>query len=282
MRYRGAPPEDCEYLLERLCGWLAEPEFQGTEETKGAFALLRAVIAHLYLAWIHPFGDGNGRTARLMEFKILASAGAPTPAAHLLSNHYNETRSEYYRQLDYASRSGGDVLKFIDYAIQGFVDKLREQLAVIREQQLDVAWRNYVHETFSEDTTQTAMRQRQLLLDLSLQSRPVPKSNIMGISPNVAMSYAGKTAKTMTRDLNDLVDMGLLEVDRGMVRPRKEIIRAFLPERHGPPANDVEQGNVSSHVSMSEAGRKAADQMKQLALPFKRKRIPRPKKDQDE
>ncbi len=38
------------------------------------------------MAWIHPFGDGNGRTARLLEFLILARCGmVPLPAAHLLS-----------------------------------------------------------------------------------------------------------------------------------------------------------------------------------------------------
>jgi hypothetical protein len=71
------------------------------------YAILKAMVAHLYLAWTHPFGDGNGRTARLIEFHILLSAGVPSPAAHLFSNHYNQTRAEYYRQLDRASKSGG-------------------------------------------------------------------------------------------------------------------------------------------------------------------------------
>jgi len=82
--------------------------------------------------WIHPFGDGNGRTARLVEFQILLQAGIPSPAAHLLSNHYKQTRTEYYRQLATASRSGGNILPFIEYAVGGFVDGLKEQLALIR------------------------------------------------------------------------------------------------------------------------------------------------------
>jgi Fic family protein len=100
------------------------------------------VVAHLCLAWIHPFGDGNGRTARLVEFQILLGAGVPTPAAHLLSNHYNQTRTEYYRQLDRASKSGGEIVPFIEYAARGFVDGLREQLHKIRDQQWDVSWRS--------------------------------------------------------------------------------------------------------------------------------------------
>ena len=35
------------------------------------------------------------------------------------------------------------------YAVQGFVDSLREQLNLVRHQQMDVTWRNYVHETLA-------------------------------------------------------------------------------------------------------------------------------------
>ena len=117
--YRGAPAEDCEFLLARLCEWLTGSEWIAQPDTPLATAILKAVVAHLYLAWIHPFGDGNGRTARLLEFQILIDAGVPTPAAHLMSNHYNQTRAEYYRQLERASQSGGDIAPFLVYALQG-------------------------------------------------------------------------------------------------------------------------------------------------------------------
>ena len=99
------------------------------------------MYAHLYLAWIHPFGDGNGRTARLVEFLLLANCGVvPMPAAHLLSNHYNLTRDRYYRELARASESGGDTLGFLTYAIEGFIDGIREVIGMVREQQVNIAW----------------------------------------------------------------------------------------------------------------------------------------------
>jgi Fic family protein len=101
--YRGAPPEDCRYLLNRLSTWLEGPEFKAPPGMEIVWGIIRAVTAHLYLAWIHPFGDGNGRTARLVEYRLLLASGAPSPAVHLLSNHYNLTRSEYYRQLERTS-----------------------------------------------------------------------------------------------------------------------------------------------------------------------------------
>ncbi len=83
VRYRGAPAEDCEYLLNRLCEWLnTDFRILDDDEHSIVVAVFKAIISHLYLAWIHPFGDGNGRTARLLEFRILLASGVPTPAAH--------------------------------------------------------------------------------------------------------------------------------------------------------------------------------------------------------
>jgi Fic family protein len=102
--YRGPDWGSCEDLLQRMCDWLNGPSFSGDGTMRVPVALIKASLAHLYLAWIHPFGDGNGRTARLCEFLVLVTCGVPTSAAHLISNHCNKTRYEYYRQLQYASR----------------------------------------------------------------------------------------------------------------------------------------------------------------------------------
>lgn len=236
--YRGAPSEDCPWLMDRLCEWLSGPEFQAPNDSvpgRGiVYAILRAVVAHLYLAWIHPFGDGNGRTARLLEFHILLSAGVPSPVAHLFSNHYNQTRAEYYRQLDHASRSGGDLLPFVQYAVRGLVDGLRDQLEKIWTQQWDVVWRNFVNERFQNRNSPADTRQRHLALDLG--EGWVEIGNITELTPRLARAYAGKTSKTLQRDLNALVEMGLVSRQERMVRAQREVILAFLPlqSRHKP------------------------------------------------
>ncbi len=232
--YRGAPAEDCEYLLDRLCEWLNEigtPQGLGPTHT----AIIKAVIAHLYLAWIHPFDDGNGRTARLVELLLLLSAGVPTPAAHLLSNHYNHTRTEYYRQLDGASKSGGDVVPFLEYAVQGFVDGLHEQLRAIREEQLIVAWRDLVYSRF-RDKSQPSVRHRNLVLDLSLQKKPVPVAEISGLTPRLAQAYALLSMRTLIRDVRQLVDDQLLEVTSEGVQANLKLIWAFVPKRLASPS----------------------------------------------
>ncbi len=229
--YRGAPAEDCSYLLQRMCEWLNEKEFKSQDHVI-AYGILRAIVAHLYIAWIHPFGDGNGRTARLLEFKILLASGVPTPAAHLLSNHYNLTRTEYYRQLDHASKSKGDIIPFIRYAVEGFVDGLRSQLAVIQQQQLLVAWRDYVYEHFRDKSGKINERLRKLVLDLSASKEPVPLSKLHEISPRVAVLYSTKTPKTVSRDVAVLIADNLIRREGDGYVANKEIVLSFLPERN--------------------------------------------------
>ncbi len=211
-RYRGAPRGDCAWLLSKFCDWMNAREWQGTAANRLALGVIRAVLAHLYFAWIYPFGDGNGRTARLLEFKILLAAGAPLPAAHLLSSHYNQTRAEYYRQLDAASRSGGRIFPFLEYAIQGLVDGLDRQIEYINSHQWRATWKEYVFAEFGPDVSAVARRQRQVALDLwDCGPDGVPASKIQTLTPEIAVHYARRDAQAVARDLKVLEKMGLIE-----------------------------------------------------------------------
>jgi Fic family protein len=229
MDYRGTPAADCEYLVRRLCEWLGSLPAKAGSET--VTAILKAVLAHLYLAWIHPFGDGNGRTARLLEVQILLCAGVPSPAAQLLSNHYNQTRTEYYRQLARASRSGGDAISFLLYAVEGLRDGLREQIQRIRDLQWDLAWRDYVHDAFRIPTSEIGARQMRLVLELTAHPGGVDVDSIVRLSGTTAADYAAKTPKTLSRDLHALEEMQLIRQEGKRVYANKEIILAFLPAR---------------------------------------------------
>lgn len=246
--YRGAPREDREFLLDRLSEWLNGPDF--TARSPGwelPMAIVKAIVAHLYIAWIHPFGDGNGRTARLMELRILLEAGVPTPATHLLSNHYNQTRTEYYRQLRLASRGEADVLPFIRYALQGFVDGLRDQLGRIRGQQFADRWEQYVYQQFGRATTPARLRQRQLVLEMSKADKPLSRAELPTLSSGLIEMYRSKTGKALTRDLNVVTKMGLVRRQAAGYVPNRRVIEAFLPvmaegERESSPARSSPPG----------------------------------------
>jgi Fic family protein len=257
--YRCPPPEACEVLMERFCQWLNGNTFEPSGELdRITIAILRAVVAHLYFVWIHPFGDGNGRTGRLIEFQILVEAGVPQPAAHLLSNFYNQTRNEYYRQLSAASQSGGDVVPFLTYAVTGLVDQLKQQIDWIRDQQMRVAWINYVHERFVDERSSTAVRRRKLVLALTDLSTPVPRAGLRRLTPQLTELYADKTTKTLARDLNYLVLMRLIIREPTGYRAHREIVAAFLPLRRarngGSRRGRAKRGSQPSDAPAPKAG----------------------------
>lgn len=227
--YRGAPWEDCEYLIDKLCDWLRSPEFYPSDGDEIIYGVIKSVVAHVYLAWVHPFGDGNGRTARLLEVKFLMEAGVASAAAHLLSNHYNLTRAEYYKQLDYTSRSKGDLLPFIEYAVTGFRDQLREQIETIKNQQLHVSWLNYVHELFGARKSAADTRQRNVVLAMSDRGGFIKPPDIKQLTPQIAIEYAQKTPKTLARDLNRLRELDLIDSGVDGYRAKTEKMMAFLP-----------------------------------------------------
>lgn len=231
-RYRAPEPDDARWLLTLMCEWLNGSDFtpiKGDPRKTFLRAFCKAVAAHVYLAWIHPFGDGNGRVARLVEFGILIEAGLPTVAAHLLSNHYNQTRSVYYQQLEYASASGGDLTRFLKYALEGFVDQLQLAIDRVHSANLDVAWENFVHEQFHDQHTKTAKRQRDLILALSAARGTVRRADLRGLTPGLAEAYAGSSQKMVTRDLNRLDELGLIVREDGGVRARTERMFDFMP-----------------------------------------------------
>ena len=199
--------EDVPELIDKLCLWLREVFQYSKGEQEIYEAIVQAIVTHLYIEWIHPFGDGNGRTGRLLEFFILIRAGMPDIGSHILSNHYNETRSEYYRQIDRAYKKR-DLSEFINYALQGLHDGLLKTLYSVQDAQFQVAWKSYIYEVFDKEKIKTRsvlQRRRNLVLSMQL-GREYTVEDLMLLTPQVARDYANLTPLTMRRDLKFLED----------------------------------------------------------------------------
>lgn len=69
-------------------------------------ALARAVLGHFFFVFIHPYMDGNGRTARLIMNAMLVTAGYPWRVITV------EKRAAYMEALERAS-TDGDIQPFI-------------------------------------------------------------------------------------------------------------------------------------------------------------------------
>ena len=229
--YRAPEYEDVPELVQSMCEWLRR-EFRFGEAEAFADAVIQAIVTHVYIEWIHPFGDGNGRTGRLVEFYILLRAGNPDIASHILSNFYNDTRSEYYRQIDLAYRER-DLTAFIDYAVQGFRDGLLRTLKRIQESQFEMTWRKLIYDRFADKkyTKKTVYtRQRRLALSLPMD-RALAEDGVLQLDPELGRAYAALSERTLRRDLEELVDMGIVIRVEGRYRANTAILRQQVPQR---------------------------------------------------
>lgn len=208
-RYRCPPAAECDYLLDRLFQWLNDMDNARIGEHKLALPILKSIVAHLYLLWIHPFGDGNGRTARLLEHQILLTGGVPETATHLPSDFYNRTRDAYYDRLDASSRYPNGVMEFLVYALQGFADELKEQMDYMAKRVWRDTWTSYVRSEFHGRRGDAI--ERRIELACNLTDEPVSRLAIPTLTPALARAYQGKTPRVLTRDLNALARMGLIE-----------------------------------------------------------------------
>ena len=241
---QGAPQDDVPYLTQRLCDWLYH-DLRGLAALGPlAQGIIRAFLAHLYIAWIHPFADGNGRTARAIELHMLIAANVPDIAAHLPSNFFHRTREEYYQALD-QSRAQGPV-PFLQYALRGFAQLLREQRQEISARQRTNLWETFIQQQFEGRNSALQQRRRTLALALAVALEdPVALEDIPQLSPALRGHYLEKP-RILQRDLEALSKMtlrqpdsvlgvqapkpeGIVELREDGVRGRAEVMKVFEP-----------------------------------------------------
>jgi Fic family protein len=233
--YKCPRPDHVPRLVSRLCEWLPKEFGFASGRQTFADAVVQAIVAHVYVEWIHPFGDGNGRTGRLLEFYILLRAGNPDIASHILSNFYNETRPEYYRQLDRANKNR-DLSAFISYAVQGYHDGLTASLGTIQDSLFEVAWKFLVHSQFAEHRyrKKTVFKRRRDLV-LNMPPTPLSPEKLTVLSGELARQYASLSPRTLLRDLDVLREMKLIVKVDGEYRPNTGLLASHLARRriHG-------------------------------------------------
>ncbi len=228
----GPPARDVPALVERLCEWL-DSEFPDADTAgpadsahDAAPAVVQAVATHVYLAWIRPFGDGNGRTARLLESYVLMRAGVPAAACQLLSVHYAKRRRTYERILRQAI-ADRSLTSFVAYAVGGFRDGLADLERAIRRRQWPAAWRALVFARFDahEHRKKSVFRRRrELALSLPLD-RPFEPADLASLDPALARTYDSLSKRTLQRDLEVLAEMELAVEQDGEFRAAVEALR---------------------------------------------------------
>jgi Fic family protein len=211
-------------LMTRFIEWYNGPPL-------GWPAPIRAVVAHFYLISIHPFGDGNGRTARGLESFLLYQGGVNARGFYSLANYYYQNRSEYVAMLDYVRfETNDDITPFVRFALVGLV---AEQEMVHQEILADVtiiAFRDFARQQLDADgKLGTKPGERMFHFLLGLPDEPVSVMQLRKGGHPLSQLYHGLTARTLSRDLNYLSDRELIKIDEhNRIHANVEIMKEFM------------------------------------------------------
>jgi Fic family protein len=130
------PPEakDVAPLMKALVEWVA------LSQKDLLPCPLRAGIAHYQFATIHPWYDGNGRTARLLTTLILHLGGYDLKGLYSLEEYYARNLSVYYEALTvgpshnyYQGRAEADITGWVEYFCEGVADSFENVKRRARE-----------------------------------------------------------------------------------------------------------------------------------------------------
>ncbi len=112
-------------LVAGLAAWL-----NGVPSHK-IHPVLVAGMAHYELVRIHPFIDGNGRTARALATLVLYQRGFDIKHFFALDDYYNHDREAYYAALQYVDPNTRDLTQWLGYFVEGVaaqMNKLRKKV----------------------------------------------------------------------------------------------------------------------------------------------------------
>lgn len=119
--YTGPDERKVPGLCRDLIDWIKKNERQKTNP------VIIAGIAHLEIAAIHAFNDGNGRTARALATLILYKMGYDFRRLFALEDYYNEDRPSYYEAINTGDNyhdGKEDFTSWLTYFIGGFKEEI--------------------------------------------------------------------------------------------------------------------------------------------------------------
>lgn len=193
------PPEakDVPGLIEGLTIWM-------NQQAKGQVlpAAIVAALVHYQFATIHPYYDGNGRTARLLTTLLLHKMGYGLKGIYSLEEYYAKNLMGYYEALNigdnhnyYMGRAEADVTPFLEYFLSGMA---RSFGSVRKEVEKS---RNLPQADQTQKLRELRPMQRQLL-SLFERSKEVSLQEMA--------DHLGISSRAVYRNLTNWMDMGFI------------------------------------------------------------------------
>lgn len=187
------PYTEIEHILKDLSAF-------ANQETDDEFIhpIVKGIIIHFVLAWVHPFTDGNGRTARSLIYWFLLKKGYWLTEYLSISRVIYKNKKRYERMFLQTEADGMDMTYFILYNLQVMkqaIEDLRKYLARKTDERRSI----------QQYAGIAGLSERQMYVLHLYDETP----SLVLTAADVANRY-GVTEKTARTDLQTLTDMGKL------------------------------------------------------------------------
>lgn len=185
------PSEEVPKLIKELLDWLNSPE------TKIVNDILTAGITHYEFVRIHPFVDGNGRTARALATLILHIRDFDAKRFFALDDYYNSDRRSYYDALKSIDQDSLDLTGWLEYFTEGVlvsISQVKERVLRLSSGKLK-----------KDKKGQIALTDRQM--------KVIEHINRKGkITSGYVADMFGISRQAALKELTKLVDLGVIKL----------------------------------------------------------------------
>lgn len=180
-------------LMHEVLDWLERGD-------RDADVVVRAAMAHLHLVSVHPFRDGNGRVARIVQSLVLARDGLTAPEFFSIEDYLGSHTREYYAALREVQGGGyrpdRDATGWVEFCVGAHLAQARRRLAQIE-----------------------AAADRWTRLEGLIESRGWPERLTIALEQSIAggtdrgryADEADVSSATASADFRRLLDAGLVE-----------------------------------------------------------------------
>lgn len=197
--YTPPPPSEVPKLMKEFVEWL-------NGETVISSVLVAGIGQYQFVD-IHPFLDGNGRTARVLCTLILYQHGYDFKRLFSLSEYYDENRRKYYIAIKSARNNEMDMTEWLEY----FTEGLQHQLVEVKTKGEKAIKKDVIIERAKRFNLNE--RQQKILIYLLKEKQ--------GSVEDIRQKF-NLVRRTIQRDLNKMVGLGLIkEVAKSKTDPTR-------------------------------------------------------------
>ena len=193
------PPNSIEvpFLLDDFFAWL------NSKEGRDMHPILRAGVTHYILVGIHPFIEGNGRSARALATLVLFTEGYDIKRLFSLEEYFDRDAATYYEVLQKISGqsddlSARDLTGWLEYFTRGMAVELEKVKEQVRRISADIQVKKRLGK-------QVALTDRQLrIMEYVTERGEMQMKEAKSLLPMVSED-------TVLRELQDLVKQGIIK-----------------------------------------------------------------------